>query len=39
MDPKPEKESEKHGDIVLLSEIMADSIYWIEKYNTENLTK
>jgi hypothetical protein len=28
MDPKPDKESEKHGDIVLLFEIIADSIYW-----------
>jgi hypothetical protein len=25
MDPKPDKESEKHGDIVLLFEIIADS--------------
>jgi hypothetical protein len=28
MDPKPDKESEKHGDIVLLFEIIADSICW-----------
>ena len=28
MDPKPDKESEKHGDIVLLFEIIADSIIW-----------
>jgi hypothetical protein len=28
MDPKPDKECEKRGDIVLLSEIIANSIYW-----------
>ena len=27
MDPKPDKECEKRGDIVLLSEIIANSIY------------
>jgi len=30
MDPKPDKEYEKRGDIVLLSEIIANSIYWQE---------
>ncbi len=33
MDPKPDKECEKHGDIVLLSEIIANSIYWQDKFN------
>jgi hypothetical protein len=28
MDPKPDKECEKRGDIVLLSEIIANSIDW-----------
>ena len=28
MDPKPDKEWEKGGDIGLLSEIIANSIYW-----------
>jgi hypothetical protein len=28
MDPNPDKECENRGDIVLLSEIIADSIYW-----------
>jgi len=28
MDPKPDKECEKRGDIVLLPEIIANSIYW-----------
>jgi hypothetical protein len=28
MDPKPDKEFEKHGEIVLLYEIIANSIYW-----------
>ena len=28
MDPKPDKECEKRSDIVLLSEIMANSIDW-----------
>jgi hypothetical protein len=27
MDPVPDKESEEHGDTVLLSEIISDSIY------------
>ncbi len=30
MDPKPDKECEKHGDIVLISEIIANSTYWQE---------
>jgi len=28
MDPKPDKECDKRGDIVLLSKIMANSINW-----------
>ena len=28
MNSKPDKECEKRGDIVLLSEIIANSIYW-----------
>jgi hypothetical protein len=28
MDPKPDKECEKHGDIALVSEIISDSMYW-----------
>jgi hypothetical protein len=28
LDPKAEKERAKHGDIVLLSEIIANTIYW-----------
>ncbi len=28
MDPKPDKECEKYGDIALLSEIITNSIYW-----------
>jgi hypothetical protein len=28
MDPKLDKECERHGDIVLLSEIIANSIDW-----------
>ena len=28
MDPKPDKEFEKHGDIILVYEIIANSIYW-----------
>jgi hypothetical protein len=28
MDPKPDKECEKHGDIVLVSGIIANSMYW-----------
>jgi hypothetical protein len=30
MDLKPDKECEKHGDIVLLSEIITNSMYWQE---------
>jgi hypothetical protein len=30
MDPNPDKKCEKHGDIVLLSEIIANSKYWQE---------
>jgi hypothetical protein len=30
MDPKPDKECEKHSDIVLVSEIIANSMYWQE---------
>jgi hypothetical protein len=30
MNSKPDKECEKRGDIVLLSEIIANSIYWQE---------
>jgi hypothetical protein len=28
LDPKAEKERAKHGDIVLLSEIIENAIYW-----------
>ncbi len=30
MSSKPDKESEKHGDMILLSEIIANFIYWQE---------
>ena len=33
MNSKPDKECEKRGDIILLSEIIANSIYWQEIWN------
>jgi len=40
MDPKPDKECENRGDIVLLSEIISNSIYWqeIEKICNSNFS-
>jgi hypothetical protein len=35
MDPNPDKECENRGDIVLLSEIIAYSIYWQESNSLE----
>jgi len=30
MNSKPYKDCENHGDIILISEIITDSIYWQE---------
>ncbi len=37
MDPNPDKECENRGDIVLLSEIIAYSIYWQGIWNLKTL--
>ena len=37
MNSKPDKECEKRGDIVLLSEIIANSIYWQEIWHQRSI--
>lgn len=37
MDPNPDKECENRGDIVLLSEIIAYSIYWQGIYSRDSV--